>query len=95
MADRAGSTLLARDESRCNLFILAADPATGGLYGAVAYAYQIGKYEVTNGQYTGFLNAADATGANANGIYNTSMGSDARGGITFTMSLTRRHRSTL
>jgi formylglycine-generating enzyme len=62
----------------------AAVPATGSLYGAVAYAYQIGKYEVTNGQYTEFLNAVDATGANANGIYNSSMGSDARGGITFT-----------
>lgn len=61
----------------------AADRTTGGLYGAVAYAYQIGKHEVTNGQYTEFLNAADATGANANGIYNASMGSNARGGITF------------
>lgn len=62
----------------------AADPATGGLYGAVAYAYQIGKYEVTNGQYTAFLNAVDPTGANANGIYNIDMGRTARGGITFT-----------
>jgi len=53
-------------------------------YGAVAYAYQIGKNEVTNDQYTAFLNAADPTGANANGIYNASMGSIARGGITYT-----------
>jgi formylglycine-generating enzyme required for sulfatase activity len=53
-------------------------------YGAVAYAYQIGKYEVTNAQYGAFLNAADPTGANANGIYNADMGSDARGGITYT-----------
>jgi hypothetical protein len=53
-------------------------------YGAVAYAYQIGKYEVTNAQYTDFLNAADPTGANANGIYNANMGSDIRGGITYT-----------
>lgn len=53
-------------------------------YGAVAYAYQIGKYEVTNSQYVTFLNAADPTGANANEIYNASMGSDARGGITYT-----------
>ena len=57
------------------------DPAG---YGAVAYTYQIGKYEVTNAQYTDFLNAADPTGANANGIYNTSMGSDIRSGITYT-----------
>jgi formylglycine-generating enzyme len=61
-----------------------ADPATGSLYGAVAYAYKIGQYEVTNAQYTEFLNAVDPTGANANGIYNTSMGSNARGGITYT-----------
>ena len=44
-------------------------------YGAVAYAYKIGKYEVTNAQYTAFLNAVDPSGANANGIYSTSMGS--------------------
>ena len=62
----------------------AADNSTGSLYGAVAYAYKIGKYEVTNAQYTAFLNAVDPTGANANGIYNTYMGSDLRGGITYT-----------
>jgi formylglycine-generating enzyme len=62
----------------------AADNSTGSLYGAVAYAYKIGKYEVTNAQYTAFLNAVDPNGANANGIYNTSMGSDLRGGITYT-----------
>jgi len=53
-------------------------------YGSVDYAYNIGKYEVTNAQYTAFLNAVDPGGANANGIYNASMGSDARGGITYT-----------
>jgi formylglycine-generating enzyme len=61
----------------------AADPATGSLYGAVAYDYKIGQYEVTNAQYTSFLNAVDPSGANANGIYNTNMGSNARGGISF------------
>jgi formylglycine-generating enzyme required for sulfatase activity len=50
----------------------------------VAYAYQIGKYEVTNAQYGAFLNAVDPGGANANGVYNTLMGSNARGGITYT-----------
>jgi sulfatase modifying factor 1 len=62
----------------------AADPATGSLYGAVAYVYQIGKYEVTNAQYGEFLNAVDPSGANANGVYNANMGSDGRGGITYT-----------
>ena len=61
----------------------AADPATGSLYGAVNYAYQIGKYEVTNAQYGEFLNAVDRDGANANGIYDTDMGSNPRGGITY------------
>ena len=49
----------------------AADPLTG--HGAVGYAYQIGKYEVTNAQYGAFLNAKGQS--NANGIYNTSMSS--------------------
>jgi sulfatase modifying factor 1 len=53
-------------------------------YGAVAYAYQIGKHEVTNSQYAAFLNAVDPEGANANGVYNALMGSNARGGITYT-----------
>ena len=33
----------------------------GEHYGAVNYAYNIGKYEVTVGQYTAFLNAVAAT----------------------------------
>jgi formylglycine-generating enzyme len=49
----------------------AADPATGSLYGAVAYAYQIGKHEVTNSQYGAFLNAKGAS--NSGAIYNSSM----------------------
>ncbi len=53
-------------------------------YGAVADTYRIGKYEVTNAQYTEFLNTVDSTGANPNGIYNANMGSNARGGITLT-----------
>jgi formylglycine-generating enzyme required for sulfatase activity len=60
----------------------AADPTTG--YGAVAYEYQIGKYEVTNAEYTAFLNAVDPEGANANGVYNVEMGSNARSGIAYT-----------
>ncbi len=47
------------------------DETTG--YGSVGYEYQIGKYEVTAGQYTEFLNAV--ADADPNGLYNTNMGS--------------------
>jgi sulfatase modifying factor 1 len=56
-------------------------------FGAVDYTYRISKHEVTNAQYAEFLNAVDPTGANANLggsdglLYNSSMSSDARGGI--------------
>jgi formylglycine-generating enzyme required for sulfatase activity len=62
----------------------AGNAADSSGYGAVAYEYYIGKYEVTNAQYTAFLNAVDPSGANANGIYSSFMGSDLRGGITYT-----------
>jgi sulfatase modifying factor 1 len=46
---------------------------TGGTgNGSVAYDYQIGKYDVTIGQYTAFLNAVAATDTNS--LYNPSMG---------------------
>lgn len=56
------------------------DPATGNLYGGVNYAYNIGKYEVTVGQYTSFLNAVAAT--DTFGIYQTSMPGIARSGTS-------------
>lgn len=62
------------------------DPFFEGNTIGVDYVYQIGKYEVTNAQYAEFLNAADPAGANANGVYNGNMGSDARGGIAYTSS---------
>lgn len=54
--------------------------AANGSYGAVAYEYQIGKYEVTNTQYAAFLNAVAATDTYS--LYNTNMGSNGDGGIT-------------
>jgi formylglycine-generating enzyme required for sulfatase activity len=49
--------------------------------GSVAYDYWISKYEVTNAQYAGLLNAKAASDPLA--LYNTSMDSDAsNGGIT-------------
>jgi formylglycine-generating enzyme len=50
------------------------DPNTGSLYGGVAYNYSIGKYDVTVGQYTAFLNAVAAT--DTYGLYNPSMATD-------------------
>ena len=44
-------------------------------YGAVSYAYQIGKYNVTAEEYCAFLNAVAATG-DPHGLYNTNMASD-------------------
>lgn len=45
----------------------------GVLVGAVAYNYAISKTEVTNVQYTAFLNAVDPTGGNSLSLYNTEM----------------------
>ena len=52
-----------------------------GIVGAVAYEYEIGKYEVTAGQYAEFLNAKAAT--DTYGLYDSRMLTDAQGcGIT-------------
>ncbi|KKN85690.1 hypothetical protein LCGC14_0276740 [marine sediment metagenome] len=48
-----------------------ADDTHGDGYGGVDYAYNIGKFEVTAGQYTEFLNAVAAT--DTYGLYNTNM----------------------
>jgi formylglycine-generating enzyme required for sulfatase activity len=50
------------------------DPATNNLYGGVANSFQMGKYDVTIGQYTAFLNAVAAT--DTYGLYNPSMATD-------------------
>jgi sulfatase modifying factor 1 len=54
------------------------DETTG--YGGVDYTYRISKTEVTNAQYTEFLNAVADTDTNS--LYNTSMDSTTWGGIT-------------
>jgi len=51
-----------------------ADPATGGLYGAVPYFYSIGTYDVTLGQYAAFLNSVATT--DPYGVYNSNMLTD-------------------
>jgi GH25 family lysozyme M1 (1,4-beta-N-acetylmuramidase) len=51
--------------------IMISDEGTTG-YGSVDYNYQIGKYEVTAGQYTEFLNSVAKF--DPAGLYNTSMG---------------------
>jgi len=56
-----------------------ADTAPAG-YGAVTTSFQIMKTEFTNQQYTDFLNSVAATDTYS--LYNASMGSNARGGIT-------------
>jgi len=59
----------------------AGNAADSNTYGSVAYNYSIGKYDVTIGQYTAFLNAVAAT--DTYGLYSSSMGSNsAVGGIT-------------
>ncbi|NLE60637.1 MAG: formylglycine-generating enzyme family protein [Planctomycetes bacterium] len=45
--------------------------------GSVGYSYNIGKYEVTAGQYTAFLNAV--AGVDTYGLYNTDMWSSIQG----------------
>jgi autotransporter-associated beta strand protein len=57
------------------------DPATGNVYGGVAYNFSIAKYDVTVGQYTAFLNAVAATDTYS--LYNPSMATDLNSaGIT-------------
>jgi len=55
------------------------NPADSTGYGTVNYQYNIGKYEVTAGQYRDFLNAVDPNGENPYGLYNASMDSSSWG----------------
>ena len=47
--------------------------------GAVDYGYNIGKYEVTAGQYVEFLNDVDPGGTNSDGLYHPWMDTDTDG----------------
>ncbi len=51
--------------------------------GSVPNVFRIAKHEVTDSRYAEFLKKVDAAGTNPNAVYNTNMGSDARGGISF------------
>jgi formylglycine-generating enzyme required for sulfatase activity len=55
-------------------------------FGAVSYNYAISKHEVTNAQYTEFLNAVDSTGANSLALFNSEMAGNF-GGIENTGAL--------
>ena len=57
----------------------ACETQTEGCFGAVAYSYDIGTYEVTNAQYAEFLNAKAAS--DPLGLYNTDMALN-NGGIS-------------
>jgi formylglycine-generating enzyme required for sulfatase activity len=70
------------------------DPATGNLYGGVAYDFKIGTYDVTNSQYVEFLNTKDPTGANALGLWNSGMES-AYGGINYVSGNANGNKFTL
>jgi formylglycine-generating enzyme len=61
----------------------AGNPANVNGWGAVANPFQISTVETMHAQYAEFLNSVDAHGINPNGVYNSFMGSDALGGITF------------
>jgi formylglycine-generating enzyme required for sulfatase activity len=61
------------------------DPFTEGLIGSVPYPFKMGKYEVTNEQYVGFLNDVDPLGTNSLLLYVGSM-AGPRGGITFDLA---------
>lgn len=53
--------------------------------GIVTEPFRIGKYEVTNQQYTQFLNAVDPVGGNALSLYHPNMATSSRGGIALSL----------
>lgn len=85
-------TLSAPIVSNSNIFLVVGDAGNASYYspnelgwiGGVAYAYRIQKYEISNNEYAAFLNAVAAT--DTYNLFNASMASNARGGITRTGS---------
>jgi len=75
LAILAGVSLVTPASAAVNIdYVSVGNPGNyGSPYGVVRYAYQIGKYEVTNAQYAAFLNAKGAS--NSYGIYNSNMSS--------------------
>ena len=57
------------------------DGSTG--YGSVPYVFYLATYDVTNSQYTEFLDTKDPTGANTLGLWNSNMANAVTGGISF------------
>lgn len=62
------------------------DPYSGSLYGSVPYAFSIGKYDVTVGQYVEFLNAKDPTGTNPLRLYTVGMSDPTYGAIAINVA---------
>ena len=54
-------------------------PTPTNAEGSIPYRFDITKYEITNEQYTAFLNAVG--GADTTGLWSPQMGSNALGGI--------------
>ena len=64
-------------------------------YGSVPYTFYIGTYDVTNRQYTEFLNTKDPTGANTLGLWNSNMANTTWGGISFNSGNTNGNKFVL
>lgn len=57
----------------------AGDVQPQGTFGSVGYTYRISKHEVTNAQYTEFLNAVDPSGLNSLCLFDGEMSTDTGG----------------
>ncbi len=72
-------------------FVDVGDPdnsADSNGFGAVAYAFKIGKYEVANKDYARFLNAVDPSGSNVLMLYDSAMAASPVSGISNSPSAT-------